>query len=182
MPVTRHPPHRCRRAALPHRAPASGRDAQALRGIGRQDMGWRQPWGGEGVYPPPRDTMARAAPSECATPIAEYPFPKHPQHAHVARHPIIRIGPCSHTLEPCPELPHGPVHPLSQGLFDLLQRLAEPPARPRLTAYGRQAETVEGRRFPLTTPLAPFACPTPKLHEARLVRVQCAVKPVEAFP
>ena len=24
MPVTRHPPHRSRRAALPHRAPASG--------------------------------------------------------------------------------------------------------------------------------------------------------------
>jgi hypothetical protein len=29
MPVTQHPPHRSRRAALPHRAPASGRDAQA---------------------------------------------------------------------------------------------------------------------------------------------------------
>jgi hypothetical protein len=29
MPVARHPPHRSRRAALPHRAPASGRDAQA---------------------------------------------------------------------------------------------------------------------------------------------------------
>ena len=28
MPVTRHPPHRSRRAALPHRAPASGADAQ----------------------------------------------------------------------------------------------------------------------------------------------------------
>jgi hypothetical protein len=29
MPVTQHPPHRSRRAALPHRAPASGGDAQA---------------------------------------------------------------------------------------------------------------------------------------------------------
>ena len=29
MPVTRHPPHRSRRAARPHRAPASGDDAQA---------------------------------------------------------------------------------------------------------------------------------------------------------
>jgi|RhiMetdeSRZDD1v2_1073273.scaffolds.fasta_scaffold40701_3 hypothetical protein len=29
MPVTRHPPHRSRRAALPHRAPASSDDAQA---------------------------------------------------------------------------------------------------------------------------------------------------------
>ena len=31
MPVTRHPPHRSRRAALPHRAPASGDDVQTLR-------------------------------------------------------------------------------------------------------------------------------------------------------
>jgi len=29
MPVTQHSPHRARRAALPHRAPASGDDAQA---------------------------------------------------------------------------------------------------------------------------------------------------------
>jgi len=28
MPVTRHPPHRSRRAELPHRAPALGSDAQ----------------------------------------------------------------------------------------------------------------------------------------------------------
>jgi len=31
MPVTRPPPHRSRRAAFPHRAPASGHDAQAQR-------------------------------------------------------------------------------------------------------------------------------------------------------
>jgi len=31
MPVTRRPPHRSRRAALPHRAPAVGHDAQARR-------------------------------------------------------------------------------------------------------------------------------------------------------
>jgi hypothetical protein len=30
MPVTRHPPHRSQRAALPHWAPASGRNAKAL--------------------------------------------------------------------------------------------------------------------------------------------------------
>jgi hypothetical protein len=35
MSVTRHPPHRSRRAALPHRAPASGRDAQASAEAGR---------------------------------------------------------------------------------------------------------------------------------------------------
>jgi hypothetical protein len=84
------------------------------------------------------------------------------------------------------------VHPCTQGLFDLLQLLAEPLGdclapdrkltRPRLTAYVRQAEKVEGLRFALTTSLASFACPTPELNEARLVRVQCEVKPVEAVP
>jgi hypothetical protein len=35
MPVTRHPPHSSRRAARPHRAPASGDDAQAPAGAYR---------------------------------------------------------------------------------------------------------------------------------------------------
>src|SRR5262250_3698214 len=110
----------------------------------------------------------------------------------MARHPIIPIVPREYTLEPCPKLPDGPVHPCTQGLFDLLQLLAEPLGdclapdrkltRPRLAAYVRQAEKVEGLRFALTTPLAPFACPTPKLNEARLLRVQFKVEPVESLP
>jgi hypothetical protein len=105
MPVTRHPPHRSRRAALPHRVLTSGHDAQALRGIGMQDMGWRQPLGCQSVYPLPGDPMALTAPSECLTPIAEDTCPKHPQHPQVARHPLIPIVPREHTLEPRPELP-----------------------------------------------------------------------------
>jgi len=46
----------------------------------------------------------------------------------------------------------------------------------------RKAEEVDGLWFPLTTPLAPCACPTPNLNEARLVRVQCAVEPVASLP
>jgi hypothetical protein len=41
MPVTRHPPHRSRRAELPHRALASGSNAQALCRVGMQDSGLR---------------------------------------------------------------------------------------------------------------------------------------------
>ena len=63
MPVTRHPPHRSRRAALPHRAPASGRDAQALRGIRMHDVGFWKPLGGEAIHPLPGHAMALAAPS-----------------------------------------------------------------------------------------------------------------------
>jgi hypothetical protein len=123
-----------------------------------QDVGWRQPLGGEGVYPLPGDPMALTASSERLTPIAEDTFATHPQHAHVARHSIIPIMPCEYTLEPCPKLPDGPVHPLPQGLFDLLQLLAEPfgnrlaphrkLARPRLTTDVRKAEKSKVAGFP----------------------------------
>jgi hypothetical protein len=136
--------------------------------------------------------MALTTPSSCVTPRAAYTVPKHPQHAHVPRHSLVPVMPCESTLEPCPKWPDGPVHPLSQGLVDCLPLRAEPLgdclapdrklSRPRLTADRRQAEAVEGLRFPLTPPLAPFVCPTPKRNEARLVRVQCAMQPVEAFP
>jgi hypothetical protein len=46
----------------------------------------------------------------------------------------------------------------------------------------RQAEDVEGLWFPLATPLALFACPPPKLNEARLIRVQFQMEPVESLP
>jgi hypothetical protein len=136
--------------------------------------------------------MALPAPSECLAPLAEYTFPKHPQPAHVARPSIIPIRPREPTLEPCPKLPAGPVHPLPPGLFDLLPLLAKPcgdrlaPHRqlawPRLPTSRRTAEAIEGFRFPLTTPLAPCTGPTPALNETRLGRVQCAVKPGEAVP
>ena len=40
MPVTQHPPPRSRRAARPHRAPASGRDAQAQSAYRTQSRAW----------------------------------------------------------------------------------------------------------------------------------------------
>jgi len=42
-PVTQRPPHRSRRAELPHRAPASGRDAQALVRMRMSDSRQREP-------------------------------------------------------------------------------------------------------------------------------------------
>jgi hypothetical protein len=43
MALSGHPPHRSQRAELPHWAPTSGSDAQALLGIGMQDSGAWQP-------------------------------------------------------------------------------------------------------------------------------------------
>jgi hypothetical protein len=76
--VTQHPPHRSWRTAHPHRALASGHDAHTLRGRGMQAVGWRSPWGGEGVYPLPGDPMALPAPSECLTPIVAHVWPSTP--------------------------------------------------------------------------------------------------------
>jgi hypothetical protein len=42
-----HPPHRSRRAALPHRAPASGEDDQASKSIWVRDMGGRREFGNQ---------------------------------------------------------------------------------------------------------------------------------------
>ena len=78
MPVTRHPPHRSRRAARPHRAPALGRDAQALRRIRMHNVGFGKPLGSESIHPLPGHTMALTAPSYGVTPVAEYAFPDDP--------------------------------------------------------------------------------------------------------
>ena len=51
--VTHDPLHRSRRAELPHRALASGVNAQALVGIGMNDPRRGQPAGGETVHPRP---------------------------------------------------------------------------------------------------------------------------------
>jgi uncharacterized protein DUF3500 len=63
MPVTQHPPHRSRRAALPHRAPALGRNAQALRGIRMHNLGFWKPPCCEWIPPLPGHAMTLAAPS-----------------------------------------------------------------------------------------------------------------------
>jgi hypothetical protein len=68
MPVTRHPPPRSRRAALPHRAPAAGRDARALRGIRVADTRGGEPAFREAVHPLP-------GPPVPLTPSAERPIP-----------------------------------------------------------------------------------------------------------
>src|SRR6516164_11684575 len=108
MSVTRHPPHRARRAALPHRALAAGHNAQAVRGLGRQEVGWRPPGGGEGVEPRPGAPRALAAPSAGLTPRAEEPGAQHPSQAHVARPPSIPSVPWEPTPAPGSQLPAEP--------------------------------------------------------------------------
>jgi hypothetical protein len=71
MPVTQLPPHRSRRAALPHRAPAWGPDAQALRRRRVKDARCGEPVVCEGVQPLPGQPIP-------LTPSAERPTPGAP--------------------------------------------------------------------------------------------------------
>jgi hypothetical protein len=192
MPVTRHPPHRSRRAALPHRAPASGRNASALRGIRMHDMGLWKPLGSASIPPLPGHALALTAPSYDATPGAESTCPEDPQPAHVARAPRGPLGPSDTTGEPGPALRAGPVPTLSPSLLDLLEWLASPcgdgPAPPRALAArgwaapGRHAADVAGLWWPWATPLASCAGPTPTRTAARLLRVPCPAAPLAALP
>src|SRR5262245_29862754 len=124
MPVTRHPPHRSRRAALPHRALALGRNAQALRRLRMDHVGFWKPRGGEVIKPLLDQPMALPAPSSAATPVAESTCPANPAPAHGARDALVPLVSSDTTCEPGPELRDGPVHTLSQRLRALLEFLA----------------------------------------------------------
>ena len=136
--------------------------------------------------------MALAAPADGATPVAEYAFPKHPQHAHVTRDPVVPVMPYDDTLEPCPELLDGPVPAPSQGLFDRPEFAAHPcgdrraPYRQHasrgLTAPVRNAEQGKRLRFPLASPLSSFRRQAATRDAARFIRVPCEIDRAESLP
>jgi hypothetical protein len=156
------------------------------------EVGWRQPWGGEGVSSLPGAPMALTAPSARLTPRAEYPCATPPPQAQVAGHPLRPLMPREPAFEPWPTPPAGPGPPLPPALVARLHLRAEPlgdrlaphrtRARPRLPPSVRHAEHVDGCRLPWATPLAPCTCPTPACKAARLVRGPCKVHPGDACP
>src|SRR5262245_55034826 len=123
-PVTQRPPPRSRRAALPHRAPASGRDAQALRGIRMKDMGFGQPVLCDGVHAWPCHPVALTASAQRLTPIPHDGVAEYPEQAAIARDGIVSIMPQQHAFEPSPLLRDGPMHAPPQRVFHGLQFLA----------------------------------------------------------
>src|SRR5262245_54535755 len=123
-PVTRRPPHRSRRAALPHRAPASGCNAQALRRIRMADTRCREPAFCEGVHPLPGQPVPLTSSAERPTPGASDRLAKHGEQAAIARYPVVTVVPEQHASEPRSLLRDRPVHTLPQGGLHLLQFLA----------------------------------------------------------
>ena len=102
MRVTPHPPHRSRRAGLPHRALGPGNDAEADQRIGMADTGKRNPSGNQALHPRPDQVVLVAPPSEyfhlqLAYLLAEdadgWAVHGHPIIPHMARHHRPQIGP-----------------------------------------------------------------------------------------
>jgi hypothetical protein len=182
MPVARHPPHRSRRAARPHRAPASGRDAQALRGIRMQDRGFGEPVLCEGVHARPCHPVALTASAQRLTPLPPAGVAAYRTQAAMARDGIGSILPHQHAFQPSPLRRDGPGHAPPQRVLHGRQFPAEPlghrlaPDRalsvPRFTTDMRTAEQVDSRRLPLSTPLAPFDCEASTCDQPRFLRMQ----------
>jgi hypothetical protein len=124
MPVTRHPPPRSRRAALPHRALASGRDAQALRRIRLQDMGCGEPWLGQCIYPLPRQPMPLTASTSRPTPVPHDRFVAHCAQTAVAGDSLGAVVPQQDPFQTGSLARDGPGHTQPPSFFDILQFLA----------------------------------------------------------
>src|SRR5438093_4707823 len=125
-PVPQRPPHRSRRAALPHRAPASGRDAPALRGIRRQDRGCGEPLLCEGVHAWPCPPVALTASAQRLTPLPPACVAAYPAQAAMARDGSVSILPPPHALPPRPLRRDGPVPAPPQRVVHGLQWRASP--------------------------------------------------------
>src|SRR5262245_61843030 len=126
MPVTQPPPHRSRRAALPHRALASGRDAQAWCRIRMQDRGCGPPARRQGVPARPWHPVLLTAAAARLTPVAQARLAKHVEPTASAGPSLVPIVPPEHALPPGALLRDRPVHAPPQRLLDGLQLLTEP--------------------------------------------------------
>ena len=93
MLVTRHPPHRSLRADFPHRAPASGSDAQAFVGIRVVDLRLGKPAFCYQVHAVPGRPLPLATTSDYPFPVTEQMIPKCAESATVAWHPIVSVVP-----------------------------------------------------------------------------------------
>ena len=146
------PPRRSRRAALPHRAPVSGSDAQTLVRIRMHDFRIWKPFLCDMVHSLPVAAALMAASLQNAMPQPENLIPEGLHSYYVTGHAIVLVMPHEHTSQPCSSFPHRGVHALAEFLLDLLELgthlLAFGLAKhdelsvPGLAAYVREAKKV----------------------------------------
>jgi hypothetical protein len=121
MRVTPHPPHRSRRAGLPHRALALGNNAKTYQRVRMADTRQGNPPGNQALHPSPRQVVFVAAAPQHLHPQSTVLFPKHTDGRAVHWHAIVaRVAP-DHRSEMPPLLRDRLVHPSSKFPVDLFQ-------------------------------------------------------------
>jgi len=159
--VTHGALHRSQRARLAHWAPPLGHTAQALLGIGLEDMRRRN----EERHPPPEPlvelalrAVALRATLKTTPPQPDNGMAERVQRRTVARHAIVPVVPGDHAAQVGSHGIGGVMQPLTELAFQLLQLaphalLLRLPKHdelplPRLVATMREAKEIEGLRLP----------------------------------
>ena len=182
MTVAHHPLHRSGRAALPHPALALGEDAKAHQRVRMTHCRGRKPPSDEPGHAVPREAGALTAPPQHAMPQTSDRPAEGAERRGVQGHAVVAHMPPDDRAQVGADLRYGIVQTMPQLGLHLAQfrlppsahRLApdRKPPLPRLRAEVREAEEVEGRRFPVSArPPGPVGVPT-KLDEARFVGMQ----------
>src|SRR5206468_6694522 len=181
--VTHNPLHRSRRAALPHRAPALGNDAEASPRIRVTDTRGRKPAVHVAVEPLRREAVRLAAAPERATPQSPHGFTEGDDSPAVQRHAEIADVPGHDGAQIRALLRDGLVHASAQldlqfpelALHAFPHRLSKHDelSSTRLATAVRETEEVEGLglRTPTVAPAVRFGIPT-EGDQAGLVGVQ----------
>ncbi len=115
--IAHNPLHRSRRAALPHRALASGHDGQALLGIEMHDSRcWevsRDPASKSPLESSDSDMFLTAAP-QCAPPQPDYRMSKQTQRWAISGHSVIVEMPLDYSAQAFPHFVDRVVQMLSE--------------------------------------------------------------------
>ena len=180
MPIAEHPLHRSGRAALPHPAPTSGGDAQALGRIGMADAGGWQPSAQQGPHATPGQMIALTAPSQHSPPRQSHRSSEGNDCGAVHRDAVVAHVTENDRTQVLANLGDGVVHArLKLGFHRLKLRL--PPFAHRLTQHRkaalallpaamREAKEVKApRRSPVTAIFSIASSARPELDQSRLL-------------
>jgi hypothetical protein len=183
MIIADHPLHRSGRAALPHPAPTSGDDAQALGRIGMADSRGRKPGGQQGPHARPRQVIALTAPTQNPPPYATDRRAEGTDCGAISRDTVVTYVTENNRTQVLANLGDGVVqarfkfglHRLKFRLPPFAHRLTQHRelAHSRLPATVREAEKVKARRCaPITALLSVRPRKAAELDQSCLLGVQ----------
>jgi len=191
MTIADHPLHRSGRAALPHPAPALGRDGEAHARIGMTDTWRREPAVDVRAHATPRQMVALTPATQDAPPELDHRRPKRIQRRAVQRDTVVPVMPEDDRAQIRALLRNGLMQTSPElgldrsqlGLPPRTHRLAQhrEPSLPRLRAAMREAQKIEGLRFPVATDSPILVCEATEFEESRFVGMQRQSEPREAL-